>query len=487
MNATPGKRTGAHPGPQVSLLLVAGLGVIWSLRRALTERAALELLLDWRYPVWVALLAGCGVAVALAWRTAALPGPGLARCALSSCIGGAAVFMVVFPRFDAVWLDLSLGLVAGAFAGLLLVTPRARAFDLLLFCACAMLLVTELGLRTAGRASGSPLLAQPGSGPWRFVLQNMLPPETPWWGFPSNSEGHYDEDFTPAALGERVVAVIGDSFSVGIVHHSLHFTTVAEGLTGLRIDNYGAPGIGLSEYHDLLQLSVAPRAPELVMINLFVGNDLYAHRDRPDARWLRSWLDRENLLALQVPLRLLRLKRTHSGRSFARQPDVHAEGPEQLRELFPWMADWTLEEPTFDEESFLELELGCARRCLTGGDYEGTFELLRRMRALAGDIPLAVTIIPDEFQVEDTLWHRLVARSSDLEAAERELPQRLIGDFLRTEGIACLDLLPALRAQAPLEDGDRHLYHRRDSHFNARGNRVAGLALGEFLMRELDL
>jgi len=32
-----------------------------------------------------------------------------------------------------------------------------------------------------------------------------------------------------------------------------------------------------------------------------------------------------------------------------------------------------------------------------------------------------------------------------------------------------------------MADGLRHLYHRRDTHFNARGNRAAGEALARFL------
>jgi hypothetical protein len=44
-----------------------------------------------------------------------------------------------------------------------------------------------------------------------------------------------------------------------------------------------------------------------------------------------------------------------------------------------------------------------------------------------------------------------------------------------------LDLPPPLRAVPPLADGRRHLYHLRDTHFNARGNRAAGWALAEFV------
>ena len=40
-----------------------------------------------------------------------------------------------------------------------------------------------------------------------------------------------------------------------------------------------------------------------------------------------------------------------------------------------------------------------------------------------------------------------------------------------------LDLLPLLRTVEPMKDGRRHVYQLRNTHFNARGNEVAGRAL----------
>ncbi len=53
------------------------------------------------------------------------------------------------------------------------------------------------------------------------------------------------------------------------------------------------------------------------------------------------------------------------------------------------------------------------------------------------------------------------------------------------EDLPYLDLRPIFRAVPPLPDGDRHLYHRQDTHLNVRGNRVAGEQLAEFLHRHL--
>jgi hypothetical protein len=88
-------------------------------------------------------------------------------------------------------------------------------------------------------------------------------------------------------------------------------------------------------------------------------------------------------------------------------------------------------------------------------------------------------LIPDEFQVEDALWDEVVASTG--RRLNRNQPQERITAFLRQEGIPSLDLLPALRAVPPMADGQRHLYHLQDTHFNVRGNQVAGEKLAEFL------
>jgi hypothetical protein len=89
-------------------------------------------------------------------------------------------------------------------------------------------------------------------------------------------------------------------------------------------------------------------------------------------------------------------------------------------------------------------------------------------------------VIPDEFQVEDAVWE--VARAGvDGERLDRDLPQRVLVAWLAEQDIPFLDLLPALRAVPPMADGNRHLYHRRDTHFNARGNEVVGEELARFL------
>ena len=57
--------------------------------------------------------------------------------------------------------------------------------------------------------------------------------------------------------------------------------------------------------------------------------------------------------------------------------------------------------------------------------------------------------------------------------------------ILLTAGVMLINLLPAMRAVEPHADGKRHVYHLQDTHFNARGNDVAGRELARFLREHL--
>ena len=101
-------------------------------------------------------------------------------------------------------------------------------------------------------------------------------------------------------------------------------------------------------------------------------------------------------------------------------------------------------------------------------------------------MPLAVLLVPDEFQVEDELWQSVLAAPEMLQL-DRDMPQRLLSAWMTEQDIEYVDLLPRLRALDPLADGRIHAYHARDTHFNARGNAVAAQGLAELVARCLDL
>jgi hypothetical protein len=144
-----------------------------------------------------------------------------------------------------------------------------------------------------------------------------------------------------------------------------------------------------------------------------------------------------------------------------------------------------LEVPPFSRETFLKIERARAAE-ICGPDrrrYAELYETLAAMREMTkatGRVQFAVMLIPDEFQVEDALWDG-VLRDHRAPQLDRYQPQRLIKAWLKQQAIPVLDLLPSLRSADPLSDGRRHVYHLQDTHLNARGNRIAGEAMAEFL------
>jgi hypothetical protein len=135
----------------------------------------------------------------------------------------------------------------------------------------------------------------------------------------------------------------------------------------------------------------------------------------------------------------------------------------------------------FPEDVYHDIERKRARDLTTFGApaIAQVVEALQRARDVVPRAAFVVVLIPDEAQVEDALWLRVAA---DLPgAAHRDRAQRLLAAALTGAGIPYLDLLPVLRAVAPLADGDRHLYWNRDTHWNERGNRVAAEAMAGFL------
>jgi len=410
-------------------------------------------------------------------------------------------FLAFAQPYDRAWLEIAATIAAGAFAGLMAaeslfarVPPRARhVADVVVFNVLACVVVGELGLRALSAWKPSPVFARIGGAPLQRLEEQREQPGVLRYGFPCNSGGHYDDEFRPRASGEHMALTIGDSFSYGVVPHAFHFTTVCERLLGIPIDNVGVPCTGPPEYAYLLEHEALPLHPEVVVIDIFVGNDLvFPYDETPTLDpFLRTWLDRRNALVFLVPERLMKIAREKGRRTSDQPPIGTAQGEHASREIidgdalletFPWLADPKQEQPVMSEQTFTDLEIERALSvCRDDSPSLRLFyQFMLSMKRTAGDTPLAVMLIPDEFQVDDALWQSVLAGTPG-KKLERDRPQRVVASWLAENGMPCLDLLPRMRAVEPLDDGKRHVYHLRDTHFNARGNRIAGEALAEFL------
>ncbi|OLE14931.1 MAG: hypothetical protein AUI36_38510, partial [Cyanobacteria bacterium 13_1_40CM_2_61_4] len=350
-----------------------------------------------------------------------------------------------------------------------------RVLDVVAMNVALLLVLAEVSLRVVAAFWSSPLLVTASSPQQIRRDANRERPGTLRFGFPMNRGGHYDTEFVPrSATPNRIVVWIGDSFSYGAVPHAYHFTTVAEReLPGVDVYNIGYPGLGPSDYLYLLEHEALPLEPDLVVVELFVGNDV---TERPAPPGPARWYDADSYL-LAIVWHRLQIMRRAKLVDAAEATTLSNLTPEQLAALYPQLADPLLETPSVSSELYFAVEMRNAEGiCLPhDGLYEPFFETLMQMERAAGDVPLAFMVIPEEFQVEDDLWEEVVRRS--VQPLDRDLAQHTLVPWLNARGRAVLDLLPLMRAVKPMKDGRRHLYHLRNLHFNARGNEVAGRAL----------
>jgi hypothetical protein len=363
-------------------------------------------------------------------------------------------------------------------------TLRAAALATLVLVGC------EAAVALVAVLHPSPLVSA-GADASDRIRAHLLEPGTSRFGFAVNREGFYDDEPAVAGGDDLLVAVLGDSFVVGVVPRDRNFVEVAEraaarGVGGRRgrvvLQNWGVAGAGLREAEWLLHARVLATRPTTVVLALFVGNDIL-EIEPPETlplthASLRHWL------LWQVPRRLAiaatsgRSADPASGAPAARRDPGAAGTPD-------FVLDPSREKPTFGEEEFLEIERRRAdvldpSSAETRRRLDLALAAVDRLHQALGK-RLLVLVLPDQVQVDDALWEQVRAARPDGARLDRDLPQREITRFCAERSIDCVDVLPAMRAA---ERGGR-TWHLRDTHPNARGNEAIGQELSRALVARL--
>jgi hypothetical protein len=381
---------------------------------------------------------------------------------------------------------------------------KPRAGQLIVVNLFLTLLFAEVILEIWARVQPSVLFMDQLSAERRLASNRR--PGSPYFGFRLNSGGYHDHEFIVARKEDTVVAVVSDSFGMGVVPFPHNFVTLLESRLAQALEhrsgrvaahNFGVPSIGMAEYAHLVETEVLATDPELVVLAVFVGNDVYevkgflAEQDRFRYSFTQ-WH------AYQVPRRLWRLARelTRSGgtgvfsigriETESSRSGIAPAGPSSVT-IPAFVHDARLEKPTFSADRFLDIESYRVEVCHQGrrkteDRYSAFFRALSHVDETLGG-KLLVLLIPDEFQVNDSLWTEVLATKADPARYVRDLPQRRIGRFAREQGIALVDALPALRRA----EVDGRTYHLRDTHLNARGNRILADVLAQAVLEQLGI
>jgi hypothetical protein len=338
-----------------------------------------------------------------------------------------------------------------------------------------------------------------------------ITPHGAWYNHWSNAFGFHDEEFVePKPPGRFRILAVGDSFTFSPVPYPQGVVTLLEaglraacGGRALDVLNVGLMGAGPPEYRILVELGVGRFAPDLVLVNLFAGNDApdlhrHVHDRSPVERALRrsyTWTFAKNLVRAQGGLRQARLP--------ARVRDSPPSGPaprggaavDPARALAP--DDPALVGPVLSEAAYervLAFDLGRFYRPVGDQDLRAAWQpMLAELDGLRAaveraGIPLVLAVLPSVLQVDDALRAATVARLSSsaryrgLSTADIDprLPNALLAEYARTRGLPHVDLTPAF-ADASRREGSDVLYKRHDNHWTPRGNRLAAQGLVDFL------
>jgi hypothetical protein len=279
-------------------------------------------------------------------------------------------------------------------------------------------------------------------------------------GLRGNALGYPGPDFARSkSPGVFRIAALGDSFAVGpaVPWAENYLTLLQAALPRTEVYNFGVSGAGPREYELILRRDVWTYQPDLVLLSVFVGNDITETMATPrhlDPRGSALYL------LLSRSWRLLR------ERGAAPAPDRLA-GPAlseaAFREVEGRRLAVCLDPPPPGLEKKWQAALGHLDRLATDCQRHG--------------VPLAVVLIPDEFQVNPAVL--ALAREEANVAPQRvdlERPQRCLLQFCQERGVPCLDLRPAFQ-------GTTAAYAPRDTHWNTRGNRLAAAAIASWIGR----
>jgi hypothetical protein len=311
-----------------------------------------------------------------------------------------------------------------------------------------LLLAAEVALRLVERANGGRL---PGE---HLAASLKLTPGSQFAGRSVNRLGYWDDEFqAEPPPGVFRVAVLGDGLTLSGSYQTNCLSRLEQSLPGIEICHFGLPRASPREYAAQFVLEVADFQPHLVLAFFSVCDDVTGQSPpHPAFDWRGVRLAR---------LATAWLPECPSKNCTIDEAKSTADYEEYLRQCAQRLA--VCRTP-------INNELECLWRQSLGqiGD------LLRQCRRR--ELPLALVVVPAEYQVDRRLCATLSRRASyESGQIDLELPQRRLAQFAFAHELPLIDLLPHLRAS------EESPYLRQASNWNDVGHALAGQALRGWL------
>lgn len=310
-----------------------------------------------------------------------------------------------------------------------------------------------------------------------------------------SSQGLRDIYHGPKRAGETRIALLGDSFTYGA-------TTTLEDTIGRQLSellgardnpgpvsviNLGVGGTAPWQHRIFLEERGFPLEPDIVIHQLFLGNDLAGALERSGQR-LEAFHERweENLLEWhRYDLPQFRYDAALAGhsaayaalRSTVGEDDMHSFLASGLR-IFPEYDKGDLPENA-SRPSRMEPDLAQWYPLLDEA-WRRTLADLAEIAALCRErgIRYAVYAVPYFEELSDDVWTRRAENRPDGVRYERGKSRRLLAEALEERGIMHFSVAEALK-DAPRLDA---AYYRFDGHLTPLGNRIVAEAIRDFLL-----
>lgn len=300
--------------------------------------------------------------------------------------------------------------------------------------------------------------------------------------FRVNSLGMRGGEPAPPAEGSCRLLSIGDSFTFGLgVEEDQVFLEVAAAQIGAGASlvplNGGIPAIGVPQAVRWLERHGLAAEPDLVLLVIFVGNDL---RDAvPD---YDNWAVRDGQLAAPTGYSPIKEWLFNNIHLYALLKTALPAGVQQrLRAALGMGEPWSLR---YAREVFQIYDPGVPPLVRQG--IERTDAAIGQLTALAVEHHFAVAamLVPDIVQLDDARW-RATLEHLGLVGADRDprQPNRLLVERLERHGVPTLDLIDAFDVAF---DRGEPLYFPTDRHWTVEGHALAGRELARFLMPRIQ-
>lgn len=303
-------------------------------------------------------------------------------------------------------------------------------------------------------------------------------PNSPNYGSKLNSQGFQGAEYTKEkpANTYRILS-LGDSFAFGIVPGQYNYNSRIERQLNRRLAsenkkfqviNMGIPAIGPKEYLAMLVNEGLQLNPDLVMVSLFIGNDLL-EADRVIEK-KREWYTYSYVLSFF---------------NYINEVQKKYEG-----KIYGGKITYTDDKPSLAEDKFLDIQASRAEIFLKDNPefltaFNSQMEYLQQIKKICDskNIKLLVVLLPDENQVNPQLQQQVLTKINVTpEQIDIRQPNQLLTSAFNAQQISYIDLLDGFLTESKQEN----LYKLRDTHWNIAGNRVAARLITPKIIEQIQ-